>query len=309
MALVIGLGSIALLAGRMYFQPGSADFDQVWFGSRALWAGRNPYRLVGPGLEFDWRWPLYYPATALVLASPLALLPLAIARALFVGISSALLAYGITRDSWARMPLFLSGSFIVAVAAAQWSPLLTAAACIPALACVVSAKPNVGLAILARDPSARTVSCAALGSVFLALLSFALLPSWPREWLSLVHGGGFAAPIAHRGGLLVLLALLRWRRPEARLLLAMALLPHTMAAYSTLPLFLIPQSYRETLALTALSSAAVLVTVMLIPEPQSATELFYYGDTYVALCYLPCLIMVLRRPNEGVLWGPLRAAR
>lgn len=298
-ALLIGIASVGLLALRMRFQPGSADFDQVWFGSRAIWTGRNPYYLVGPGLEFEWHWPLYYPATALLAISPLAPFPLTIARALFVGLSSALLAYGITRESWARMPLFLSGSFIVAVVAAQWSPLLTAAACIPALACIVSAKPNIGLAIVARDPSARVVRYAAVGSLLLTLLSLALLPSWPRDWLALVRVGGFAAPIAHRGGPLLLLALLRWRRPDARLLLAMAMIPHTMAAYATLPLFLIPRTYHESLALTALSSSAALFTMVFVPAPQNAAELYYYGDIIVALCYLPCLIMTLRRPNEG----------
>ena len=48
-----------------------------------------------------------------------------------------------------------------------------------------------------------------------------------------------------RGGALVLLALLKWRRPEARLLAATACVPHTLLPDETLPLFLVPQTWLE----------------------------------------------------------------
>ena len=44
----------------------TSDFDQVWAGARALWEGKDPYAVVGPGREFGWNWPLYYPLPALV---------------------------------------------------------------------------------------------------------------------------------------------------------------------------------------------------------------------------------------------------
>ncbi|HET7551214.1 MAG TPA: hypothetical protein VFK04_07985 [Gemmatimonadaceae bacterium] len=301
-ALAIGAGSVIVLVIRMHLMGGSADFDQVWFGARALWTGQNPYDLVGPGRAFGWRWPLYYPATALIAVSPLAFFPVAVARALFVGISAALLAYGVTRESWARLPLFASGAFIVAVMAAQWSPLLTAAACLPTLSCIISAKPNIGLGVLAREPARGAIGYAAAGSLLLAAASFALLPSWPIDWLHAVRAGtGFAAPIAHSGGFLLLLAALRWRTPEGRLLLAMSLIPHNVTLYATLPLFLIPRTYRESLTLTILNGVAALVIMQVLPAPESASDLRRYGDVLVLLCYLPCLFTVLRRPNEGVL--------
>ena len=90
-----------------------SDFDQVWAGARALWDGRDPYSLIGPGREFAWKWPLYYPLPALVAVAPLGLLPVIAARALFAGASAALLAWAITRDGWSRLPIFLSVSFMV----------------------------------------------------------------------------------------------------------------------------------------------------------------------------------------------------
>src|SRR5687767_8022825 len=50
------------------------DFDQVWFAANALFAGRNPYLEIGPGLPFDWPAPLYYPLTSAVVIAPLAAL-------------------------------------------------------------------------------------------------------------------------------------------------------------------------------------------------------------------------------------------
>ena len=47
-----------------------SDFDQVWAGARALWQDKDPYQVVGPGREFHWRWPLYYPVPALVAVAP-----------------------------------------------------------------------------------------------------------------------------------------------------------------------------------------------------------------------------------------------
>src|SRR5688500_1352229 len=101
----------------------TSDFDQVWAGARALWDGRDPYALVGPGLEFAWKWPLYYPLPALVAVAPLGFLPVIAARAIFAGVSAALLAWAVTRDGWSRLPIFLSVSFMVTMELGQWSAL------------------------------------------------------------------------------------------------------------------------------------------------------------------------------------------
>jgi len=302
-ALAIGVCSVGFLLVYRMHSARPSDFDQVWFGARAIWSGRNPYDLIGPGREFQWGWPLYYPATALVLMSPLALLPVALARCLFVGASAALLAYGVTRISWARLPLFGSCAFMVAAVAAQWSPLMTAALCMPALAWIVSAKPNIGFALFAADPSLKVIYRAALGTIVLALIGLLLLPSWPGNWMTITRAAPhFTVPLLHRGGFLLALVLLRWRRPEARLLAALAVLPQNMVIYATLPLFLIPRTFRQALLLAALNNLAFIVGLLLIsPHPRSVAENYYAGDLLVALCYIPALVMVLMRPNEGSL--------
>ncbi|MGH7625986.1 MAG: hypothetical protein ACREOJ_11815 [Gemmatimonadaceae bacterium] len=296
--------AVALLLVGRSLQSRPSDFDQVWFGARAIWSGQNPYELIGPGRALQWDWPLYYPATALILVSPLALLPLVLARAVFVGASTALLAYGVTRESWFRLTLFCSGAYGIAAMAAQWSPLLTAAICLPALAFVVPAKPNIGTAIIASNPTRATLRSATLGAIVLVAVSLILMPSWPMRWLATVRSGsGFLAPIGYRGGVLLLLGLLRWRRPEARLLIALAILPHNLVIYATLPLFVIPRTFGEMLAMTALNTLALICITLVVQlhAPSFVDNRYMAGDVLVALCYLPALFMVLMRPNEGAL--------
>ena len=125
----------ALFAHEQYHlaRPHS-DFGMVWFGARALLGHSDPYSLIGPGKTFNYDWPLIYPVPALVAALPLAALSEQWATTFFVGISTWLLAFGITRDGWYRIPLFTTGAFIASAQLGQWSILFTAALFIPALA-------------------------------------------------------------------------------------------------------------------------------------------------------------------------------
>jgi len=138
--------------------------------------------------------------------------------------------------------------------------------------------------------------------VVLCGVSFLLLPTWVQQWLSQTRGVTFYMPAAlvwQGGGPLLLLAGLRWRRPEARLLLALACIPHNMIWYDQLLLFLIPASSIELWLLSALSWVSVLVANALMVRwglPRSA-ELEALRAPIVALLYLPSLVMVLRRPN------------
>src|SRR5688572_7748682 len=131
-ALGIGLASALYVYAYARANPDFvSDFDQVWAGAAALWEGRNPYEVVGPRGAFLWKWPLYYPMPALVMAAPLGLLPVVGARMVFAGVSSALLAYAITREGFTRWPLFISLAFVVNVELVQWSSLMAAAALMP----------------------------------------------------------------------------------------------------------------------------------------------------------------------------------
>jgi hypothetical protein len=88
------------------------------------------------------------------------------------------------------------------------------------------------------------------------------------------------------------LAALRWRTREARLLLAMALVPQVLFFYDQLPLFLVCRTRREALAFIGWGMAVMMV--YLIPA-----FVGFGGPWAMIACYLPALVIVLRRPNEG----------
>jgi len=65
-----------------------------------------------------------------------------------------------------------------------------------------------------------------VGSLVLVGASLAVYPAWLGEWSAALHAGRtYHAPFSRPGGWVLLLAALRWRRPEARLLLAIHCIP------------------------------------------------------------------------------------
>ena len=302
---------IGLLAGALHYaqhitESHHTDFGPTWFGARSIIAGVNPYELVGPGLPFDWPWSLLYPATGMVAALPLAGLSERLASVFFVSVSSALLAYAVSRTGWHRLPLFLSASFVVAAKSAQWSPLIAAGFCMPGVAWAFACKPNIGAAALAAMPSLSVMRVAIVGGITLALASFALLPSWPLDWLEALRTAGhMSAPITWPGGVVVLFALLRWRRPEARLIVAMACVPQTPNWYEALPLLLVPATLLQSLVLSLISSLGFLYEWLLYRPNATYVDI---EPLMIALVYLPATLLVLRRQNEGNVpqWSAIR---
>jgi hypothetical protein len=144
---------------------------------------------------------------------------------------------------------------------------------------------------------------AIVGGVALILLSIAIQPSWITDWVAaLPSATHMIAPVAHSGGPLLLLALLRWRRPEARLLVALGCVPQTAAPYEVVPLMLlIPITAFESSILTMLSWVEFAVWGYLRSGLSFDTQILLSARLVVPLLYLPCLVMVLRRPNEGAL--------
>ena len=104
-------------------------------------------------------------------------------------------------------------------------------------------------------------------------------------------------PIAARpGGFLLFLALIRWRKPEARLLAAMACVPQTLGLYETLPLFLIPRTRWQGYALAGLSYLAAFAQVAFVPRlpGMSLDAMFAARWPFIFVClYCPALVMVL----------------
>src|SRR5665213_3673427 len=124
-ALLIALGGMAFAYHCFHAQKHS-DFGAVWFGAKAMLQHRNPYELIGHGLEFD-HWPLLYPAPALVAAIPFAVFSERTATMIFVGLSTFALAMAVTRNSWHLLPLFITESYTSSARLGQWSILITAA--------------------------------------------------------------------------------------------------------------------------------------------------------------------------------------
>ena len=293
-ALAIGLfaGAAAWMASH---RPGfgTPDFQWWWLTARALLDGDNPYAVIptvlGPQFQF------FNPLPAAVLAIPFALLRPEVGLALFSGLSAAILAFVVTRRSYGPLVMFLSASFAHTIVMGQWSLLLTAALFAPSLAFLGSAKPNIGVAIVAALASWR----AAAAMVAFAALTLVFRPSWPLEWLAVVRTSSWHfSPLGIPGGALLLLALLRWRRPEARLVATLGLLPQSPFVYEAMPLFFVPRSRAGFYVLVIGSDLALAVYAYFRGLPTDQ-YLRTNGIAVVACMYLPALVMVLRRPNEG----------
>ena len=274
------------------------DFTWYWLGARALLAGQNPYDLIHIGGRYVLDTPFVYPLTTAIAIIPFAgwLEPVT-AAAFFIGVSSALLAWGITSDGYHRLPLFGSISFLWVCNSGQLSPLIAASALIPAIGWLAPVKPNLGLAALAYCPSRTAV----IGSALFIAAAFAVNPHWLGQWwatLPLAPPGAKRIPITIIGGPVLLLALLRWRRPEARLLLALALVPQSILFYDQLLLWLVPATMRQSILLSLLSIMALVLGERGFSAGAGHAEVTAaYAPMIMALLFLPCLIMVLRRPN------------
>jgi len=272
--------------------PPHTDFDQIHAGARAVLGGDSPYASV----RHD-RYPNYYPLTAFLVAMPVVGLRLVWAQVLWATFGAAAFAFAVSRrGAWGLLAL-ASAPFLNAVLLGQWSPLLAGASAIPWLAFVWAAKPTIGAALFAGYPSRRAaVLCVALLAVPLAVR-----PHWPAEWLDVIRVAPHVrAPIARPGGILLLLGLFRWRTPEGRLIATLSLVPQTSMAYEILPVFLIPRTAREMGALVLLSQIAFAVCVSLPgidPSGDLAGTLTRQWPVWLVACYLPAVVMVLRRPR------------
>src|SRR4030095_4913505 len=84
-----------------------------------------------------------------------------------------------------------------------------------------------------------------------------LRPDWPGNWINTIRSGPFTtqfkAPILTPFGFPTVLALLRWRRPEGRLLFALACVRQNGFMYDQLPLLLVPATAAQALLLSGLS--------------------------------------------------------
>ena len=295
-AIAVASGLVAYFAGRR--QGAVPDFLYPWTGARLFLSGVDPYKAMGghPGAAPPYDEALFYPFTALVALFPIAKIRYEIAGPLFFGLSSGALAYVITHDGLWRVHVFMSASFVAAALLMQFSPLLMTAAFLPSLGFVATIKPNVGLPVLAYRPSWRAV----IGCAVFVALSLAIFPRWPFGWLeSIRHDkrvGAHAIPLLQFGGFLLALAALRWRLRAGRLLLAMSVIPQQLFFYDQLPLWLVPRTRQQSIALTACSQLAFIVFYLLLKPGDLVVRSAY--PLVVGLLYLPALVILLRQPHR-----------
>lgn len=300
LSLAVGGGAIAAAL----VLPAHSDWTQVYAAAHALLAGQDPYTTV----THD-GYPLYYPLPAAVLALPFAGFSPPLAQALWAGFSAATCAYALLGRGWWGLLAFASPFCLNALFLGQWSPLAVGATALPWLGAVWAAKPTIGLAFLAAYPSRKALVSIAL----VGLVSLIMFPSWPLRWIGAMDAAPhIRVPLTRPGGILLLLALLRWRRPEARLLAGLACVPQTIMPYELLPVFLVPQTMRQMGLMVLLSQAAFAVALTRAADTtygsMSAT-LTAHWPVYLALVYLPAVLMVLRSqpaPLQGET-GPLVA--
>jgi len=260
-----------------HFHQDAADLRWAIHAAQRLLVRQNPYDTP---LE-------QYPLTAALFALPLVRLQPEVAAGVFYGISSALLSFGLTRQGYTRLLIFLAYPYWAGIITVQWSPIITASAFFPLLLPVTMAKPQIGLPVFLSSTNRRGVAaCAVLG-----VLSLILMPKWPLFWLGQLGNYRHFIPLLVLPGPLLLLALLRYRDRDSILLLLAALMPQRWF-FDSFILWLIPKSRREILATVFLSWG--VGTWRWYHQPHTMQQV---GLWCVLGFYLPMLMVVLFRPQ------------
>lgn len=282
-AAVFGVVSGALCWTFLHrFHLGGADFGWSHRAARALLSGENPYANTPAGT-------IPYPLPAALAALPFAPFSSEIAAALFFGISSGLLAFGLIRQAPERLLIFLAYPYWAALMTAQWTPLIMCAAFFPLALAFCAAKPQIGMPVALTHLSRKGLMVGAA----LLLVGFVLRPRWPLEWIPLLHGYQHFVPLLVVPGPLLALALWRWRDRDALLLFTLCVLPQRWF-YDSFLLWLIPKTRRSILATVACSWVVGIWRWYHFPHTINQVGLWS-----VLGFYLPMLIVVLVRPRRS----------
>ena len=261
-----------------HFHERAGDFDWTIWAAQDLLARRNSYDRV---LQ-------HYPMPTAFFGLPFVRVPFQIAGGIFYGLSSALMSFGLSRYGYHRLIVFLAYPYWAGLTAVQWSPMIFASAFFPLLLPAILVKPQIGLPVAITYPNRRGyVAC-----VVLLALSLLLARRWPISWLANLHDYERFIPLLLIPGPFLVLALLRYRDRDARLLFLMAVMPQRWF-YDGLVLWLIPKSRREILATVTVSWFAGIWRWY--HSPQSYDQA---GRWMVWFMYLPMLAVVLARSRH-----------
>lgn len=278
-AAAVGLGSGVFCWFLLrHFHQDAADFRWALHLAQRLIARQNPYDTP---LE-------QYPLPAALFALPWLRLPPEVAAGFFYGISSALLAFGITRKNYSRIQAFLAYPFWAGLLTAQWSVVIAASAFFPLLLPATMMKPQVGLPVFVTRLTRRGL----LACLLLAALSLVVMPQWPLLWLRQTHYYEHFIPLLVFPGPILLLALLRYRERDAWLLFLSALMPQRWF-FDSFTLWLIPKSRKEVLFTVFFSWGAGIWRWYHVPISFNQV-----GRIAVIFLYLPMLAVILFRSSS-----------
>jgi len=294
------LGALAIYDTYRNHPGFSSDFGAWYWGARAVLNGDDPYSTFGPGLKYGWSTPFVYPLTVVFLGIPFAWMSEPASAALFVAISTFVMTMAITQRGFHLLPMVITPPFQMSVTLGQLSLLFTAAMFYPILCFLTAVKPHAGLPLVAATRSRRAIIAATVLGAMLFCVSMAVLPRWPVEWIRIIQKDPrYLVPVLRAGGILIPLALLRWRRREAWLLLVTSILPQSLTFYYLLPLFTIPRNFPEALSLATLATLGIYLGAHLMPAGLSGPPFYRWsGNVAVLSVYLPCLTLLLIRENR-----------
>jgi len=274
---LIGLFCFFLLR---HFNQGAADFSWTLRLSRYLLKRQNPY---DNPLE-------QYPLFAGFAGLPFLPLKPELAAATFYGLSAGVLAFGLSREGWHRLLVFLAYPFWAGILTAQWPPLIAAASFFPLLLPVAMIKPQVGLPVALTHLTRRGLLACGL----VLLLSLVILPKWPVWWFHQLGNYEHFVPLLIFPGPLLALVLVRYPQRDARLLFLAALMPQRWF-FDAFILWLIPKSRREIVLTSAASWGAGIWRWYHAPH-----NFIEVGRIAIVFLYLPMLITLLARGPKPV---------
>lgn len=286
--------TLLIVAEHVNLPQAHSDFSVLWTAGKIILAGGNPYSVIGPAIGYEYEF--HHPLTTAVAFIPLTLLPEKFADVLFVFCSTFLFGFAALRDDWNRIWLFFSSAFVICARAGQLAILIASVYYLPRAGFLLPLKPTIGASLLL---SRRTIASAAVTGLVLLSISLIINPDWILQWWRTTgNSWEYTAPIRRTGGFVLVLALLRWRTKEARFLFLLSLIPQVSSWYEAVLPMLVGRTKREHQVLSFVSSLGYLLLIVLllgVPERQVPTA--QIGRLMVAFCYLPALIVILRRPN------------
>lgn len=301
-AFVAALCALYVTLTPHFFPTYVSDFDHLWLAARAWRQGCDPYRVVlehhqSQGMGFG----LVYPFTTVVMALPLSYLSLETARAVVAVVISFPFAFLVLSRGWWLFPVLLSAPFRSSISALQIAPLAVCAMVWPWFGAVAAWKPNVGLGAWAGVSDKRKALLFLIPPTIIAALSFILWPTWLPAWFAGVRtGSANQAMVTVPLGAVLLLAATKWRRPEARWITMMSVLPVNPKVYDSLPLmFFLPQSFRQALLFAIWTHLVELGAYAVAQRGGSSFDArsVYHARALLWFLYLPALALILSRRN------------